>query len=60
MIFPMAIPSQTRKEIIQMIEAFKAQLYDTLHDLADSLTLHDLVDGLKNSFRSIQDSLDRT
>jgi hypothetical protein len=50
----MAIPSQTLKEILQMTEAFKAQLYDKLHDLADSLTLHDLADGLKDRFHSIQ------
>jgi hypothetical protein len=40
-----------------MTEAFKTQLYDTLHDLADRLTLHNLSDGLKDSFRSIQYSL---
>jgi len=45
----MAIFSQTLKEIIPMNETFKAQLYDTLHDLAD---------GLKYIFSSIQDSLD--
>jgi hypothetical protein len=50
----MAISSQTLEEIIQMTEAFKAQLYDTLND-----RLHDFVDGLTDSFRSIQDSLDR-
>jgi hypothetical protein len=33
----MAISSQTLEEILQMTEAFKAQLYDTLHDLADDL-----------------------
>jgi hypothetical protein len=41
-----------------MIEAFKAQLYDTLHDLADSLTLHRLAYGLKDIFCSIHYSLD--
>jgi hypothetical protein len=50
----MDISSQTLKEIL---EAFKSQLYDTLcgtlHD-----RLHDLADGLNDSFRSIQDSLD--
>jgi hypothetical protein len=45
----MAISSQTLEEILHMTKAFKAQLYDTLHDLAD---------GLKDSFHSIQDSLD--
>jgi hypothetical protein len=41
-----------------MIEAFKPQLYDTLcgtlHD-----RLHDLANGLNDSFHSIQYSLDR-
>jgi hypothetical protein len=45
----MAISSQILEEILPITEAFKAQLYDTLHDL---------VDGLNDSFRSIQDSLD--
>jgi hypothetical protein len=54
----MAIYSQTVKEILQITEAFKGQLFDTLNDRLD-----DFVDGLTNdlndSFRSIQDSLDR-
>jgi hypothetical protein len=49
----MAISSQTLKEILQITEAFKSQLYDTL-----DARLHDLADGLNDSFRSIQDSLD--
>jgi hypothetical protein len=53
----MAISSQRLKENLQMTEAFKAQLNDTLHDLVDGLTLHDLADGLKDCFHSIQDSL---
>jgi hypothetical protein len=40
----MVISSQTLEEILQMTEAFKTQLYGTLHDL---------VDGLKDSFHSI-------
>jgi hypothetical protein len=48
----MAIFSQTLKEILQITEAFKAQLFDTL-----DARLHELTDGLNNSFRSIQDSL---
>ena len=36
-----------------MTEAFKTQLNDTLHDFVDGLT-----NGLNDSFRSIQDSLD--
>ena len=49
----MGIPSQTLKEILQMTETFKAQLYDTLDDFVDGLT-----DILNDSFHSIQDSLD--
>ena len=53
----MSISSQTLKEILQITEAFKSQLYDTLcgtlHD-----RLHDVAYGLKDSFHSIQDSLD--
>jgi hypothetical protein len=49
----MAIFSQTLKEILQITEAFKAQLFDTLNDRLDGLA-----DGLNDSFRSIQDSLD--
>jgi hypothetical protein len=49
----MAISSQTLKEILQITEAFKSQLYDTL-----DARLHDLADGLNDSFHSIQDSLD--
>jgi hypothetical protein len=45
----MATSSQILEEILQMTEAFKAQLYGILHDLAN---------GLKDSFHSIQDSLD--
>jgi hypothetical protein len=41
-----------------MIEAFKAQLNDTLHDLVDGLPLHELADDLKDNFHIIQDSLD--
>ena len=48
----MAISSQTLKEILQIIEAFKSQLCDTL-----DVRLHDLADGLNDSFRSIQYSL---
>ena len=48
----MAISSQTLKKILQITEAFKSQLYDTL----DS-RLHDLTNNLNDSFRSIQDSL---
>jgi hypothetical protein len=51
MVFPMTISSQTLKEILHIIEAFKAQWNDTLHEL----TLHDLADNLKDSFHSIQD-----
>jgi hypothetical protein len=50
----MAISSQTLKEILQITEAFKAQLFDTLND-----KLNGLVDGLHDIFRSIQDSLDK-
>ena len=49
----MAISSQTLKEILQITKAFKSQLYDTL-----DARLHDLADGLNDSFCSIQDSLD--
>jgi hypothetical protein len=49
----MTISSQTLKEILQITEAFKAQLFDTLNDRLDGF-----VDGLNDSFRSIQDSLD--
>jgi uncharacterized NAD(P)/FAD-binding protein YdhS len=50
----MDIHSQTLMEILQMIEAFKAQMHDTLH----LSRWQDLADGLKDSFHSIQDSLD--
>jgi hypothetical protein len=53
----MAISSQTLEEIIQITEAFKAQLYDTLYGTLHD-RLHDLADGLNDSFHSIQDSLD--
>jgi hypothetical protein len=53
----MAISSQTLKEILQITEAFKTQLFDTLYDRVHD-RLHDLADGLNDSFRSIQDSLD--
>jgi hypothetical protein len=46
----MAISSQTLKGIL---EEFKSKLYDTL-----DTRLHDLANGLNDSFRSIQDSLD--
>jgi hypothetical protein len=49
----MAISSQTLKEILQITEAFKSQLYDTLDVKLDGLTNY-----LNDSFRSIQDSLD--
>ena len=49
----MDISSQTLKEILQITEAFKSQLYDTL-----DARLHDLADGFNDSFCSIQDSLD--
>jgi hypothetical protein len=49
----MAIYSQTLKKILQITEAFKSQLYDTL-----DARLHVLADGLNDSFRSIQYSLD--
>jgi hypothetical protein len=42
----MAISSQTLKEILQITEAFKSQLFDRLDGF---------VDGLNDSFRSIQD-----
>jgi hypothetical protein len=45
----MDISSQNLKEILQITEAFKAQLFDTLDGF---------VDGLNDSFHSIQDSLD--
>ena len=45
----MDISSQTLKEILQITEAFKSQLFDTLDDFAD---------GLNDSFRSIHDWLD--
>jgi hypothetical protein len=51
----MAISSQTLKEILQKTKTFKAQLNTTLHDLVDGVTLHDLANGLKDSFHSIQD-----
>jgi hypothetical protein len=41
-----------------LTEAFKAQLNDTLHDLVDGLRLHGLAHEIKDSFSSIQDSLD--
>ena len=47
----MSIYSQTLKEIL---ESFKSQLYDTLND-----KLNAFGNGLNDSFRSIQDSLDR-
>jgi hypothetical protein len=46
----MDISSQTVKEILQITKAFKSQLSDRLNGF---------VDGLNNSFRSIQDSLDK-
>jgi hypothetical protein len=46
----MAISSQTLKGIL---EAFKSKLYDTL-----DARLHDLANGLNDSFFSIRDSLD--
>ena len=49
----MAIYSQTLKEILQINEAFKAQLFDTLNDIFDGF-----VHGLDDSFCSIQYSLD--
>jgi hypothetical protein len=49
----MDISSPTLKDILQITEALKSQLYDTLE-----ARLHDLADGLNGSFRSIQDSLD--
>jgi hypothetical protein len=53
----MAIYSQNLKEIL---ESFKAQLFDTLdvfaHGFTDRLT-DSLTDGLNDSFRSIQNSL---
>ena len=57
----MAISSQTLKEIL---ESFKAQLFHTLddrldafvHGLTNSLT-DNITDELKDSFHSIQDSL---
>jgi hypothetical protein len=49
----MVISSQTLKEVIQITEAFKSQLYDTL-----DARLHGLTNYLNDSFRSIQDSLD--
>jgi hypothetical protein len=45
----MAISSQNLKEIL---EAFKSQLYDTLHD-----KFHGLADGLNNSLRRSLDSM---
>jgi hypothetical protein len=59
--FQIAISSQNLKEII---ESFKAQLFHTLDErldvltqgLIDSLT-NIITDGLNDSFRSIQDSL---
>jgi hypothetical protein len=54
----MDISSQTLKEILQITEAFKSQLYDTLNDKLDEF-VDGLTDGLNDSFRSIQDSLDR-
>ena len=53
----MVISSQTLKEILQITEAFKYQLHDTLYGKLD-----DFVDGLTNylndSFCGIKDSLD--
>ena len=49
----MDIFSQTLKEILQITESFKSQLYDTLDDFVDGLT-----NDLNDSFCSIQDSLD--
>jgi hypothetical protein len=49
----MSIFSQTLKEILQIVEAFKSQLYDTLDVKLDGLTNY-----LNDSFHSIQDSLD--
>jgi hypothetical protein len=50
----MTISSQILKEILQITEAFKSQLYYTL-----DVRLHDLADGLNDGFRSIQNSLDK-
>ena len=50
----MDILSQTLKEILQITETFKSQLYDTLDIKLDGLTNY-----LNDSFCSIQDSLDR-
>jgi hypothetical protein len=53
----MAISSQTLKEILQITEEFKTQLFDTLYGRVYD-RLHDLANVLNDSFRSIQDSLD--
>jgi hypothetical protein len=45
----MAISSQNLKELL---EAFKSQLYDTLHD-----KFHELADDLNNRLRSSLDSI---
>jgi hypothetical protein len=54
----MAISSKTLKEILQITEAFKSQLCDTLYGTLHDM-MHDLADGLNDSFRSIKDLLDR-
>ena len=53
----MDISSQTLKEILQITEAFKTQLFDTLFDRVHD-RLHDLENDLNDSFHSIKDSLD--
>jgi hypothetical protein len=53
----MAISSQTLKEVLDITEAFKAQLFDTFNDRLDDF-VDGLTNGLNDSFRSIQDSLD--
>ena len=53
----MAISSQNLKEIL---ESFKTQLFHTLDAFAHGLTVSltdSVTDGLNDSFRSIQDSL---
>jgi hypothetical protein len=53
----MAISSQILKEILQITEAFKSQLYDTWNDTLDDF-IDGLTDSLNDSFCSIQYSLD--
>jgi hypothetical protein len=53
----MDISSQILKEILQITESFKSQLYSTLNDTLDEF-IDGLTDDLNDSFRSIQDSLD--